>query len=203
MLIRPAADGVRAPSGRPAVAAQLDSAAARAGASTPLTYRAQLVYVRIMLWLVGRLLQSASRVDPVIRAEVSTLPADFAFAMRLHSGAAGLVMAREGERLRHVPARRAPHPSLVFEFKHVTHAFLVLGFVEGTARAFANDRMTLGGDVAMAMRIVRCLNRMEVLVLPKFVARRAVKQYPDVGLGTRLGLAARIYGRLIIELFGV
>jgi len=178
------------------------SVSAGVAARPSLTYRAQLLYVRIMLWLVGRLLQAASRVDPVIRDEVATLPPNFAFAMRLHSRAAGLVMGREGDRLRVLSSRAAQPLSMVFEFKHVTHAFLVLAFVEGTARSFANDRMTLGGDVALAMKIVRCLNRMEVLVLPKFVARRAVKQYPAIALGERLGLAARIYGRLVIELFG-
>jgi hypothetical protein len=181
---------------------RLTSAGPGVPAPPSFSYRAQLVYVRIMLWLVGRLLQAASRVDPVIRGEVATLPANFAFAMRLHSRVAGLVMGREGDRLRVLPAQRERPLSMIFEFKHVTHAFLVLAFVEGTARSFANDRMTLGGDVALAMKIVRCLNRMEVLVLPKFVARRAVKEYPEIGLGERLGLAGRIYGRMVIELFG-
>jgi hypothetical protein len=178
------------------------AAAASASGRPGWGYRLQLLYVRIMLWLVGRLLQAASGVDPVIRAEVAALPRDFSFAMRLHSGAAALVMRRDGDRLRAVPAEPGAGYSLTFEFKHVTHAFLVLGFVEGTARAFANDRMTMGGDVALAMKIVRCLNRMESLVLPKFVAARAVKAYPSIGLGEKLGLAAKIYGRLVIELFG-
>lgn len=186
------------------MAAHIETTTARAGAPArpSLAYRAQLVYVRVMLWLVGRLLQAASRVDPVIRAEVAGLPAEFAFTMRLHSGAAGLVLGRDGDRLRALPRHGDRSLSLVFEFKHVTHAFLVLAFVEGTARSFANNRMTLGGDVALAMKIVRCLNRMEVLVLPKLVARRAVKEYPDIGLGTRLSVAARIYGRMVIDLFG-
>jgi len=165
-------------------------------------YRAQLLYVRVMMWLVGRLLQAASAVDPVIRSEVAALPADFTFAMRLSSGLAGLSMRRDGERLATRKSSAGESLSLVFEFKHLTHAFLVLGFVEGTARAFANDRMTLSGDAALAMKIVRCLNRMEALVLPKFVAARAVKRYPQIGLGTKLGLALKIYGRFLIDLFG-
>ncbi len=54
----------------------------------------------------------------------------------------------------------------------------------------------------LAMKVVRMLNRMECIVLPKFVAARAVKAYPSIGLGDKLGLAARVYGRLVIELFG-
>ena len=171
-------------------------------ARASFAYRAQLVYVRLMMWLVGRLLQAASAVDPVVRREVAALPENFSFAMRIHSGIAGVALRRDGDRLvTFRPAPDAGHP-LVFEFKHVTHAFLVLAFVEGTARAFANDRMTLGGDAALAMKIVRCLNRMECIVLPKFVAARAVKHYPPIGLGTKLGLALRVYGRFVIDLFG-
>ena len=181
---------------------QTTTAAPRAPARPGLAYRIQLLYVRLMMWLVGRLLQAASGVDPLIRAEVAALPEDFSFTMRLHSGAAGLAMRREGDRLRAMPAAAGSDYSLIFEFKHLTHAFLVLAFVESTARSFANDRMTLGGDVGLAMKIVRCLNRMECVVLPKFVANRAVKQYPALSLGTKLRLAARVYGRLVIELFG-
>ena len=155
-----------------------------------------------MMWLVGRLLQAASAVDPVIRAEVAALPADFTFAMRIQSGLAGVSMRRDGQRLATRKSLPGESLSLVFEFKHLTHAFLVLGFVEGTAKAFANDRMTLSGDAALAMKIVRCLNRMEAVVLPKFVAVRAVKRYPQIGLGTKLGLALKIYGRFLIDLFG-
>ena len=181
-----------------------DTAGRAAGSPGPMraAYKAQLLYVRVMMWLVGRLLQAASVVDPVIRAEVAALPADFTFAMRVQSGAAGMSMRRDGQRLATRKSLPGESLSLVFEFKHLTHAFLVLGFVEGTAKAFANDRMTLSGDAALAMKIVRCLNRMEAVVLPKFVAVRAVKRYPRIGLGTKLGLALKIYGRFLIDLFG-
>ena len=75
-------------------------------------------------------------------------------------------------------------------------AFLVLSFQEGTARAFANDRIYVDGEVSHAIRLVRCLSRMEVLILPKLVAERAVKRYPAINLGEKINLAARIYGRV-------
>ena len=80
--------------------------------------------------------------------------------------------------------------------------FLVLGFVEGTAVAFANDRITVDGNTSIAMKIIRALNRMEVIVLPRFIAKRAVKTYPDIKLMEKLVLASRVYGRLVLDLFG-
>ena len=85
-------------------------------------------------------------------------------------------------------------PDLTIRFKHMTHAFLVFSFQEGTAQAFANDRMVADGNVSHSIRLVRCLNRMETLILPKLVAARAVKRYDDVPLAEKLSKAIRIYG---------
>ena len=91
-------------------------------------------------------------------------------------------------------------PELKIFFKHVKHAFLILSFQESTARSFANDRMLLDGEINLAMIVVRCLDRMECLVLPRFVATRAVKRYPPISLGSKLALATRIYLQLMVGL---
>ena len=88
----------------------------------------------------------------------------------------------------------AGKPDLTITFKHLQHAFLVFSFQESTAQAFANDRMIADGDLAYAIRLVRCLNKMEALILPKMVASLAVKQYPDqLTLKEKLTEAANIY----------
>jgi hypothetical protein len=85
-------------------------------------------------------------------------------------------------------------PDLSIIFKHVHHAFLVFSFQESTAQAFANDRMIADGDVSYAIRLVRCLNKMEALILPKLVAELAVKEYPsELTLKEKLAGAANIY----------
>jgi hypothetical protein len=175
---------------------------ASGGKSSGVPYAFQKVYVRLMMWLVARLLAAASAVDPVVRKEVLALPEGFSFTMRVRSGVAGMGLRRDGDRLKPIRAWDRQQYPLVFEYKHVTHAFLVLGFVEGTAVAFANDRITVDGNTSTAMKIIRGLNRMEVVVLPRIIAERAVKSYPDIGLVEKLGLAARVYGRLILDLFG-
>ena len=49
------------------------------------------------------------------------------------------------------------------------------------------------GDTALAMRITRCLDRMEAVTLPGPIATRALKEVPHIPLGERLPLAARYY----------
>lgn len=166
-----------------------------------LSYSVQRTYVRFMLWLIGRLLQAASVVDEDVRSEVISLPDGFSFAMRVRSGSAALTLVRRGDRLLAVPEATAPMPTLTFEFKHVAHAFLVMSFQESTPRALANDRLAVDGEYPSAMKMLRALNRMQAIVLPRFIAKRALKSCPHLGLGEKLWLAVRIYGRLFIELF--
>ncbi|MDH3914588.1 MAG: hypothetical protein OEU49_01995 [Chromatiales bacterium] len=165
------------------------------------SYAIQRVYAGFMMWLISRLLQAASAVDPVIKKDIDRLPEDFSFSMRVRSGSPALAMRKMGDDLRAVQPSALQRPALVFEFKHVAHAFLVMSFQESTPRAFANDRLAVDGDFACAMKIMRSLNRMQALVLPRFIAVRALKAYPPIGIVEKLGLAARIYGRLVIDLF--
>jgi hypothetical protein len=171
------------------------------GGGMPFSF--QKTYVRIMMWLVARLLAAASVVDPVVRREVLALPEDFSFTMRVRSGGVGMGLCRVRDRLLPVKDWENEDYPLIFEYKHVTHAFLVLGFVEGTAVAFANDRITVEGNTSIAMKIIRGLNRMEAVVLPKIIAQRAIKSYPEIGLVEKLVLAVRVYGRLVADLVGV
>jgi hypothetical protein len=43
-----------------------------------LVARFQVIYVKIMIWLIGRLLEAASKVDKIIQYEISVLPDAFA-----------------------------------------------------------------------------------------------------------------------------
>lgn len=176
--------------------------ALRPSAGSGVGYALQRAYVRMMMWLVGRLLQAAAAVDPVVAREVGNLEEGFSFTMRVRDTDLGFAMRVASARLRMVSLSSLGEPRLSFDYKHLTHAFLVLGFVEGTARSFANDRMSVDGEIAAAMKIVRCLNRMEAVVLPKLVARRALKEYPAIGLAEKVTMALKIYLKMIVQLFG-
>jgi hypothetical protein len=156
-------------------------------------------YVALMMRVVGHGLAATSRVDPVLRRELAVLPAGFQIQMIVLPAGPGMVVQAHGDgtlsRVREPKAR----PDLSIRFKHLSHAFLVLTFQEGTARAFANNRMVADGDVAIATRLVRCLNRLESLILPAVLARRAVKRYTPMRLREKLPLAARTYGRMLLQ----
>lgn len=154
----------------------------------------QRAYVTLMMDVIGRGLVSTSFIDEEVHREFSGLPVGFHIRMVvLPTGPSFTAKVINGGYLELVKDFEGK-ADLTVKFKHLSHAFLVFSFQEGTARAFANDRMVADGEVSHAIRLVRCLDKMEALILPKIVAQLAVKRYPtDLGLDEKVVKAARIY----------
>lgn len=161
---------------------------------------AQKAYVTLMMGIIGRGLVSLSQVDSVVRHEVSGLPAGYTIRMTVMGAGPSFVVEVQQDGTLRLLKDFTGRATLNVVFKHMAHAFLVFSFQEGTARAFANDRMFVDGNLSHAIRVVRCLNRMEAIILPKLVAERAIKRYPQIRLGEKLSLATRTYGRLVANL---
>ncbi|RYY78963.1 MAG: hypothetical protein EOO69_08515 [Moraxellaceae bacterium] len=147
-----------------------------------------------MMDVIGRGLTSASQVDPEIHNETKGFPAGFIVRMTVFPKGPNFTAQAQQDGSLKLFSDFDGKPDLTITFKHMSHAFLVFSFQEGTARAFANDRMVADGDVSYAIRMVRCLNKMEALILPKAVAKLAVKEYPEqLSFTQKLNLASRIY----------
>ena len=154
----------------------------------------QQAYVKLMMDVIGRGLVMASQVDEEIKQEIAKFPVNFILSMNVFpNGPAFVAQVTEDQQLKLLTSG-AQKPDLTITFKRVAHAFLVFSFQQSTAQAFANDRMIADGDLSYAIRLVRCLNKMEALILPKLVAELAVKEYPThLSLKEKLSGAANIY----------
>jgi len=154
----------------------------------------QQAYVKLMMDVIGRGLVMASQVDEEIKKEVAQFPANFSLSMQVFPhGPAFIARVTEEKQLELVKSMDTA-PDLTITFKHLHHAFLVFSFQESTSQAFAHDRMIADGDISYAIRLVRCLNKMEALILPKMVAQLAVKEYPsNLSLKEKLTEASSIY----------
>ena len=151
-------------------------------------------YVKLMMDIIGRGLVMASKVDQEINQEIAKFPPNFILSMNVFpNGPAFIAQVTEDFQLKLLDQSERK-PDLTITFKHLHHAFLVFSFQEGTAQAFANDRMIADGDLSYAIRLVRCLNKMEALILPKMVAQLAVKEYPQqLSMKEKLFEASNIY----------
>lgn len=177
-----------------------------------LAYKTQYRYVGMMLDVVGRSLVMASQVDPVIQDEISELPEQLIIMMSVYGTPLGFgiqvqsVLMNDGTHAKRLVwlgnlkdmDQIQDAKTLNIYFKHLRFAYQILSFQESTATGFANNRMVVDGDVSLAVTLVRCLNRLESVILPKILARKAIKAYPDaLGLPQKLGHALKIYGKLL------
>ena len=160
----------------------------------PLKPAMQQAYVKLMMSVIGKGLVVASHVDPEIQQEIAKFPENFTLSMKVFPhGPAFIARVNQQKQLELVDELEGK-PDLCIIFKHLEHAFLVFSFQESTAQAFANDRMIADGDVSSAIRLVRCLNKMEALILPKLIANLAVKRYPaELTLKEKFTGAKNIY----------
>jgi hypothetical protein len=163
--------------------------------------RLRRVYVAVMMRIVGWGLRAMSRVDPVVREEVAGFKDGMVIAMTTMPDGPSLVLQKTpAGRLRYLGGRLPERTDLAIRFKHVDYAFRVFGFIESTPMAFARARMVVDGDLGAGIRLVRCMYRLEAVLMPRLIAARGMKRYPeDLGLGYKLGMNARIYGRIALD----
>lgn len=166
----------------------------RRWADGTLQYEAQAAYVRTMLAVSERLLVAAARIDPEIQRELSAFPERFVIGFSILGSDIKVRLRTERGQLERVDPRIPAQLDVIF--KHISHAFMVFSFQESTAQAFANQRFITQGDAGLSMRFTRCLNRVQAVSLPDFIAARALKALPPISFTEKLTLSARLFALL-------
>lgn len=162
-------------------------------------------YAAFILFFLGRAAAAASRIDPNAREEFSRLPKGFRFALKVGSSGPAMVIEHRGQgRAVYLGGSdwlAGRSVDLVLRIKHLSAALLLFTFREATAVSQARDRLIAEGPIPETCTVVRILNRTELLVLPRAIARRAVKRYerPRGVLAKR----CRIYAMALLGRKGV
>lgn len=165
-----------------------------------LDYRFQRAYVSTIMSLFSRLIAASSQTDEVIQELIEPLPEGFVACLEVLPAGPRIMLQKKGNYFISLPSHSSLKPDISIRFKHVTIAYLLFTFQENTATAFANNRMQLDGDTAIAMRIVRCLNRIQAIHLPKILGEKAVKTYPEMLWSRRFKRIRHTAGRMMWNL---
>ena len=138
-------------------------------------------YIGILLWWLGRAVQSSVHADARIRAEFDALPPDYTFRLGVMPKGPCMVVGKDTQgRPRH---RRASTPDTAIDLdmriRSIDAAMRMFTFRESTVTAVCRNRLFVDGDVPPACAVVRILDAVEVYLLPKPLAQLAVKRYPS------------------------
>lgn len=161
-------------------------------------------YLAIMLWTVGKAIPVAAKVDREVKKEIDKLPNNFTLRLMvlperafppffyakmlppfvadkglLPYGLQMIIHKDEEGKLHYQGADpRGKKFDLSMAFKSLEAAMMVFTFRESTPMAYAHDRFVVEGYLPNATVFMRVLDIVEVYLLPKLIARLAVKRYP-------------------------
>jgi hypothetical protein len=158
------------------------------------------VYIAVMLWFVGRAIQAAASVDKVVREEFEQLPEGFAFALGVEPHGPFMIVGKNQKgRVKYLGWKpEDKHIDLKLKIKNIEAAMLLFTFQESTTVASARNRLIVDGEVPHACAAVRILDIVEVYLLPKLIARLAVKRYPVWTFRRKYIGRTRIYFRSLL-----
>jgi len=140
----------------------------------------QRIYLGIMLWFIGKAIQAAARVDQEVKNEFKGMPDNYTFSLGAFPRGPHMIVGKDDKgKVRYLGGDISRHPAdLEMTLKSMGNFFLLFTFRESTPIANSQDRMIVSGDVPMACAAVRILDIVQVYLLPKFIARLAIKRYP-------------------------
>ncbi|MFN2357241.1 MAG: hypothetical protein ABR534_05840 [Desulfotignum sp.] len=159
-------------------------------------------YLAVMLWFFGRAIQAAARVDKGVKSEFAAMPDQYTFCLGAFPAGPYLVVGKDAKgRVRYMGSSLTNHTiHLTLMFKSITHLFLAFTFQESTPVANARDRLFVNGDVPHACAVVRIMDMIQVFLLPKPLAKLAVKRYPAWPLKRRTLVRAQVLFRAVAGL---
>ncbi len=159
---------------------------------------------KIVFFVLGRALETVSRLDDDFRREVATWPDNYRFMMKIlpYGGCVCLQKNTEGF-LVYKGANEAFEKTadMVFYVRNDESAFLLFTAQIGIPKAYAEHRMSAKGDIAYSMSITRCFNLVQTYLFPRFLACRIMRRVPSIPILRRYSMRARIY--LLAVPFGI
>lgn len=141
-----------------------------------LKTKAQKTYATVVLFFLYRAMQALYKEDSRIREEVDSWPLGSILVMRVAKNGPSLCLRRTKAGLERV--LDMDKPDIIIAFKSVESAFLVLTGQLGTARAYAQHRFVVWGDLYQVMSFVRCIDLVEAYLLPPKMAKRILRRVP-------------------------
>ncbi len=142
-----------------------------------LKNRAKALWLVVGLFLFGRAFQSASKTDAEIKRELKDLPEGFSISMGLSPAGPRIMFRKKKGALKYKGFGNFP-ADLEFSFRSLDAAFRVFAARTGPVTAFAENRLTLRGDIARALPFLRAVHVVEAYLFPAFLLRPIFKSVP-------------------------
>jgi hypothetical protein len=161
--------------------------------------RLKRMYVGLLLFIFGRAFQAVAKVDPAAKEEFANMPPDFMLDLCVVPNGPHMIVGKDKNgKIRYYGWNpKGKMITLSMKIKSLEAAILMFTFQESSCVATARDRLIVEGDLPVASGVLRIMDLLEVLLLPKFIAKLGVKRYPNP---TRMTLGRKLRSRILTYL---
>lgn len=137
---------------------------------------------QVVMFVLGRALQSLSHSDPLVQHEVSTWPEKMTLMLVVRPGGGAMAVSRDaGGRLVYRGSKLPEDQAdVVIYVKNIESAFAMFTGQLGIDVAYAQHTICARGDLSNTVSVVRTLNIAETYLFPAFLARRLMKALPPI-----------------------
>lgn len=147
------------------------------GKAAPL--RLKSVYCSIVMAVLGWFIPHVAYRKKSVQEEVACFPENFTFRFAIWPDKSSVAFKRIGTKLKKIRPDEGDADLTVY-LKSLEAAWLLLSFQESTCRSEANDRLFVKGELPHSCTFIRLMDKVEILLLPKFLAKKAVKKWEYV-----------------------
>lgn len=160
------------------------------------------MYLQFMLWFVGRAIQAAAKVDSQVKEEFDALPEGFSFTLTAAPEGPSMVVGKNGMGVVKYLGGSTEGKDLDVKMtaKSMEALFTLFTFRESTPMANARDRLFVEGEIDQVCAVLRVLDIVQVYLLPKPVAKLAIKRYPKWPLARHTWNRAMVNVRAVVGL---
>lgn len=144
--------------------------------------RSKVLMVKTTYFLFGRALQFMSKHDPGIREEVARWPEDYVILYRVlpHGPQLAVQKTDSGHLAYRGTEINEDQADLVLSIKNIASALLVFGFKMSMGQAYAQNRVSVKGDISIAMSQMRILNILVTYMLPRKLVEKITVRVPEI-----------------------
>ncbi|NLB88911.1 MAG: hypothetical protein GX790_06750 [Syntrophomonadaceae bacterium] len=157
------------------------------------TRRTKLVITKILLFFLGRGFQTIAKIDPEVAKEINTWDDNFTIMFEILPDGPYMSLAKQNNQLKYLGFKKVD-AHLTIGFKNLEAAFLIFTAQKSTPIGYAEHRLYVKGDLALAMSLIRCLNIVQFYLFPGFIAKKILKRMPSMSI-KKFGI--RLYTYLI------
>ncbi len=146
---------------------------------------------RIVLFVLYRGIKVLAREDSRIMNEFQSWPEGLSVVLETSYNGPSISLMKKDSKL--VRTGDIENADIRITFRSIDAAFLVLTGQIGVARAYAEHRFMLSGDICQTMSIVRCIDIAESYLFPRLMTRRILRKVEKKEFST-----LRVYRKIFV-----